>query len=109
MTGPTRSGKSTRINQLVSYDTSSWNVPGPMIVAGGTESATKDFQTFGPIPLSTLNNNFHIHNLCDTQSDANIFFVDSEGTGNINEQPVRDICMGLIALLPIVCVSVSVY
>ncbi|KAA6325635.1 MAG: hypothetical protein EZS28_054045, partial [Streblomastix strix] len=106
-TSPIRSGKSTCINYLVTGDTTSYYIDHPMKVKGGIQSVTKDFNTYGPVPLSTLNTNFGIANIPGISANANIFFVDSEGTGDLR-QPKQDVIMGIMSLLPVACVCVYI-
>lgn len=78
-----------------------------MTIAGGYESVTKEFITYGPIKLSTLNAKFDVQTNTSISAESNIFLVDSEGTGNVDGQ-VRDIFLGVMALLPIASVCVNV-
>ncbi|KAA6374195.1 MAG: hypothetical protein EZS28_030279, partial [Streblomastix strix] len=106
-TSPIRSGKSTCINYLVTGDTTSYYINHPMKVDAGIYSVTKDFNTYGPVPLSTLNTNFGISNISGISADVNIFFVDSEGTEDL-KQPKQDVIMGIMSLLPVACVCVYI-
>ncbi|KAA6388850.1 MAG: hypothetical protein EZS28_015626, partial [Streblomastix strix] len=107
VTGLSRSGKSTRINQLITGNTSTWNLVWPMVTAQGDRTVTKAFITYGPVPLSRINANFGVILSNIAAGDPNIFFIDSEGTGHLEHQG-RDIFMGIMALLPVACVCINV-
>jgi hypothetical protein len=77
--GKTGAGKSTRLNQLIH---AKMRVEGPFRSSGGGKGVTSDFQAVGPITLEDFCNKWRIPK---TAGDTfNLFFVDSEGTGNAN-------------------------
>jgi hypothetical protein len=78
--GNDRSGKSTRLNQIVSGDIKSSI---PFRSSGGTKHVTIGFQFLGPIPISEL---VEVHKFyLSTESKLDIFLVDCEGLACLGE------------------------
>jgi hypothetical protein len=76
--GGTGAGKSTRLNHLINGRMGR-NL-GPFKVRAGGHGVTTGFDTWGIVPLSTFCRTFNIPN--PAREEVNLFFVDSEGTGN---------------------------
>lgn len=83
--GKSREGKSTLLNQLlkdkrIEYGTPRLNFP--FQARGGEEPKTRDFQFVGPISSQDF---CAINNIPCPSNPIDLFFIDSEGTGNISE------------------------
>jgi hypothetical protein len=79
--GKSRSGKSTRLNHLLTRNLRSKR---PFISCGGQKSVTKNFQYFGPISLNDFGK-FHGKNLSNEMNyNPDIFLIDAEGMEHID-------------------------
>ena len=84
--GKTREGKSTLLNHILSNKSN--NPPlrpsAPFLANAGENAVTREFQYYGPIKCSELTRLNLFQNL-NFPKDNDLFFIDSEGTGNINQ------------------------
>lgn len=103
--GDMRSGKSTRLNQLVTgIDVSKMKPSGPFKAAQGGNSVTKHFQAY-EIKLSQLNENLGISS--NLSLDSDVFLVDSEGLGDFEGS--QFLKKGLLALQQIAGVTIYLF
>jgi predicted GTPase len=77
--GKTGSGKSTRLNQLTNADMTSEM---PFRRGADGKGVTTEFVAWGPVTLTKFCGMWDIP--VDGHREINLFFVDSEGTGNAN-------------------------
>jgi hypothetical protein len=79
--GNGRSGKSTRLNQLLSNDL---RPDGPFEADDGIEPVTMKFQYVGPLKFADL---AQIHKIqLNVTSDPEVFLIDCEGLGSLSER-----------------------
>ena len=95
--GKTREGKSTVLNQILLDKTvriGSLRIKVPFAAAGGTDPKTKEFQFYGPIKASEL---CRRNMLPLIGQERDIFFMDTEGAGNLYEM-TNNLHHGVFAL-----------
>ena len=95
--GKTREGKSTTLNLILADKTvriGSLRIKVPFAAAGGTDPETKEFQFYGPIKASEL---CRRNKLPLIGQDRDIFFIDTEGAGNLYKMS-NNLHQGVFAL-----------
>ncbi|OHT02230.1 hypothetical protein TRFO_30748 [Tritrichomonas foetus] len=91
--GETRSGKSSRLNYLITGKTKKSN---PFKARGGFQACTEGISGYGPLSFYDLDAIFHLfedekinsfnkENLRENINNRDIFLIDCEGTGNIQK------------------------
>lgn len=88
--GPTRSGKSTLLDNLLKdkrhHNNRSYKIRTPFDANGGPDQITSGFRFCGPVRSEDFKafNNINDNNL--PAEDCDLFFIDSEGSNDINRQ-----------------------
>ena len=96
--GKTREGKSTLMNHIL-LDKSlgipqNLRISSPFRARGGEDAITKEFLFYGPIKASEF---CRRNNLAFNEEDYDLFFIDTEGSGNLYQMS-RNLYHGIFSL-----------